>query len=241
MLPGEIPFSPDPEITGYHLPGTLPGGIFLHGFRSNCHGEKALALTRHARCRGKSWYRFNQRHCGLDDFQFAKFTLSGAISDALDVLDRVRQPMVLVGSSLGGLIALEAARQSPSLVRGLLLLAPAYKFAQRYFLSIPAAEVGNWSRSGFRQFPDDYDGGSFNLEYGFYQDLQQYPRQGPWKFDFPVTILHGEHDEILPPEDSFELREMIQSPAIDLRLVSGGNHRLSDSIPLMCEKLDVLW
>lgn len=232
---------PAPVISGYQLHGANPGGIFLHGFRSHCDSEKAKALSAHAAARGRSWLRYNQRHCAQSNEEFAHFTISQAIDDALSVLDFFRQPAVLVGSSLGAVIALQAAQQRAEMVNGLLLIAPAVRFVERFFLSLPKIEINEWRERGSKQFPDYYEGGVFTLNYSFFADAVAYQSPGPWKFDCPVSILHGQKDELLPPHDSIELKGMIQSPSIFLNIIPDGDHRLTDTIPLMCQKLDNLW
>lgn len=213
----------------------------MHGFRSHCDGEKARALAAHAAIRGRSWLRFNLRYCGQTDIEFARFTLTQAIDDTVCVLDLLRHPTVLVGSSLGAVIALQSAERRPRLVSGLLLLAPAIRFVQRHFASLPGKDVTAWRETGTFRFPDQYAGGHFELNYGFYEDALRYRDLGPWKFDFPVAILHGQHDELLPPEDSIELKDNITAPSISLDIVPNGDHRLNDAIPLVCTKLDCLW
>lgn len=244
MLPRETRFqwpSGEPALSGYRLDGDPPGGIFVHGFRSHCDGEKAVSLAQHAAARGRAWLRYNQRHCAQGNDAFAEFSVGQSVADLCSVLDLLGHPVILVGSSLGGVISLHAARNRPDAVRGLLLIAPACRFVSRYFASLPAGAKDHWRRRGVLHFPDYYEGGEFPLQYGFYADALDYADPGAWKFDFPVSILHGERDELLPPADSRDLERSIDSPSVTLEVVPGGDHRLIDSIPLMCRKLDLLW
>ena len=231
----------DPALRGYRLEGDIPGGVFIHGFRSHCDGEKAVSLARHAAKRGRSWIRYNQRNCGPGSDTFAHFTIGRSVDDLVSVLDLVGHPAILVGSSLGALISLQAARRRPEFVRGLLLIAPAVRFFTRHFKSLPDGKIDLWRKQGVMNFPDYYEGGEFTLQYGFYEDALDYANPGPWEFNFPVTILHGEFDELLPADDSRELLRNIRSPRANLEIVASGDHRLSTAIPLMCQKLDELW
>ena len=185
--------------------------------------------------------RFNQRYCGQTDREFAHFTLTQAIADTVSVLDILRQPAVLVGSSLGAVIALQAATRRPQWVSGLLLVAPATRFVARHFASLPDKDIAAWRETGSFRFPDQYEGGHFELDYGFYEDALQYRELGPWNFDFPVAILHGQDDELLPSLDSIELKRNITAPSVSLDIIPNGDHRLNGAIPLMCTKLDCLW
>ena len=231
----------DPALKGYRLQGDIPGGVFIHGFRSHCDGEKAVALARHAAKRGRSWIRYNQRNCGPGSDTFAHFTIGRSVDDLVSIFDHVGHPVILVGSSLGAVISLQAAQRRPESVCGLLLIAPAVRFVARYFKSLPDGKIDLWRKQGVMNFPDYYEGGEFALQYGFYENALEYANPGPWEFHFPVNILHGEYDELLPTDDSRELQRNIRSPCVNLEIIAGGDHRLSAAIPLMCQKLDDLW
>ena len=123
----------------------------------------------------------------------------------------------------------------------MLLIAPAFRFVARHFLTLPERNLNKWRQQGTFLFPDGYAGGFFPLNYTFYEDALHYVELGPWNFDFPVAILHGQNDEVLPVEDSISLSRKIHTPAVDLEIVPNGDHRLNGAIPLMCDKLDQLW
>ena len=244
MLAQEIPFRwriGNQSLRGFQLPGAGAGGLFLHGFRSNCDGEKSLALAAHAAAQGRPWLRFNQRHCGRTNEHFAKFTVTQAVNDTVAVLEFLRQPLVLVGSSLGAVIALHAARRRPEFIHGLLLIAPAVRFVERHFATLPAKTMARWREQGTLSFPDHYEGGVFHLDYAFYEDALNYLQPEVWKFDCAAAILHGEEDELLPLEDSVSLRQAIAAPSVSLEIVPGGDHRLKGAFPIMCKTLDQLW
>ena len=244
MLPQEKPFAWPQDgqaLNGLQLVGTDPGGVFLHGFHSHCDSEKALGLAKHAAARGRSWLRYNQRHCGQTNVEFAHFTVSQAITDAVALLDTLAQPVVLAGSSLGAMIALQAAQQRVKITAGLLLIAPAVHFVERYFLSLPEDQIADWCNAGTKAFEDEYEDGSYSLNYSFYEDAIKYQNIGPWKLNCPVSILHGEKDELIPVEDSMELKQMIDTTTVTLDIIANGDHRLNGFIPMMCSKLDQLW
>lgn len=240
----ELPFlwpPGDPALSGFHFAGKAPGGIFMHGFRSHCDGEKAVSLARHAESRGRAWLRYNQRYCGRGNDAFVHYTVGQSINDLVSILDFLGQPVILVGSSLGAVISLQAAEIRPAAISGMLLIAPAYRFVMRHFEKLPLETIRRWRSRGFLDFPDYYEGGEFPLGYGFYEDALRYADPGPWKFNFPVAILHGENDELLPPDDSRELQQRIRAPSVTLDIVPEGDHRLQAAIPLMCRKIDFLW
>ena len=93
-------------------PGEGPPVIWLGGFRSDMRATKAEALADWALSHGRGFIRFDYAGHGESGSDFARWTLSDWRDNALAVIAaHCRQPPVLVGSSMGGWIALLAARQ----------------------------------------------------------------------------------------------------------------------------------
>lgn len=230
----------DERIGGYRRDGRQPGVLFIHGFRSNCDGEKARALTLHAAHRGHATCRFDQRGRGSTGSRFRHFTLSRALADCVAVLDGLTGPTVVVGSSLGALLALCLVKRRPGRVAGLLLLAPAVRFVARLVDSLPQHDLDSWRSTGTRRFADNYEGGEYALGYGFRVDSAHYRDLSIAPPDCPVAIIHGARDEVLPPADAHWLAARIDAPSCGLDIVADGDHRLGAAIPLMCTRLDSL-
>jgi len=223
-------------------PGRDPVTVFVHGFRSNSAGTKALALAAHAEHQGRAFVRFDMRGCGQSDGEFADFTLSGALADLEAVLAHLSpRPVVLAGSSLGGLLSLQAARTHDTGLRGLMLIAPALHFVERVMDRLSEEDNARWRADGRFTFEDPYGEGPYTLGYSFYTDAQASRRPPLPELQCPVVILHGERDELLPAADSIELARHLRAREVALEIIPGGDHRLTAAIPLMCAYLDRLW
>ena len=111
--------------------GAAPTFVWLGGFRSDMAGTKAEALAGWAAARGQAFVRFDYSGHGRSGGRFEDGTLSTWLGDTLAVLETIPGPLVLVGSSMGGWIALLAARKLPERVKALLLIAPAADFTER--------------------------------------------------------------------------------------------------------------
>src|SRR3954470_22745672 len=97
-----------------------PGVIFLGGFRSDMTGTKALALESWCRSRGRAFLRFDYTGHGQSSGAFEDGTIGAWAGDALAALDRLTAgPQILVGSSMGGWIALLTALARPERIAGL--------------------------------------------------------------------------------------------------------------------------
>src|SRR5262245_5857222 len=112
--------------------GAAPTFVWLGGFKSDMAGTKAQALAEWARASGQGFVRFDYSGHGQSGGRFEDLAVSDWLADALAVIDGLTQgPLVPVGSSMGGWIALLAARARPARVKGLLLIAPAADFTER--------------------------------------------------------------------------------------------------------------
>jgi len=218
-------------------------GIFVHGFRSHSGGEKSLALARYATVRGWSWLRFDQRGHGVSSGRLEDQDISSGVADLEAVLDRhADRPVVLVGSSLGGWVSLIATLRRPQQVRGLLLIAPAFNFIQLHFASLPDEQLKHWRAHGRMTFPDEYRGDSYTLPFSILADAERHDviRTRP-RLDLPVHIVHGDADAIVPLGNTRRFIAQSTIPRLTLDVVPGGDHRLSDHLPLLTRHLAELW
>ncbi len=220
-----------------------PVGVFLHGFRSDCDGRKAVALAQHAAQRGYSWVRFDLSGHGRSDGEFKAFTITGALRDTLAVLKALApRPVVLVGSSLGGWLSLLAAQRAPQQVRALLLVAPAFNFVQNCLADLPAAELRRWSQRGFRRFSEPHHATSFTLGYEIVREISRYDvLTAPVRLECPLTIFHGDQDAQLPLANTAKFANRAQVPDLRVKVVADGDHRLISAIPRICAELDRIW
>lgn len=208
--------------------GAAPTFIWLGGFKSDMSGTKAQALAEWARARGQASVRFDYSGHGQSGGRFEERTVSHWLGDVLAVMDAQSEgPLVLVGSSMGGWIALLAARARPERVKGLLLIAPAADFTEALLRAPPEArqriaETGRWER------PSDYDPDPYVITRALIEDGRRHlVMGGPIAFDGPVRILQGARDPDVPHEHARRLAGLIAAPDIRFDLVPDGDHRLS--------------
>lgn len=236
--------APENRVRGHILDSNSdPVGVFLHGYRSECEGSKSIALAQHAECRGYSWVRFDLSGHGRSDGDFTEFTITNALRDTLAVLEALApRPVVLVGSSLGGWLSVLAAQRVPQQVRAMLLIAPAFNFVQNFLADLPAEDLRQWAHQGLRHFSDPYRTTTYALSYEIVRKIDRYDvLSAPVRLECPLTILHGDQDEILPLANTLSFAERTQAPALRVEVVAGGDHRLLSSIPRMCAELDRIW
>src|SRR5919201_3048237 len=116
-------------------PGAAPGLFWLGGFNSDMKGTKALALDAWAADHGRACVRFDYSGHGESGGKFTDGTIGRWLEESLAVFDQFcAGPQVVIGSSMGGwmalLLAREIARRSiaSASLAGLVLIAPAPDF-----------------------------------------------------------------------------------------------------------------
>jgi pimeloyl-ACP methyl ester carboxylesterase len=195
-------------------PGSSPTLVFLAGYGSDMEGNKALALDAFAEGRGAALLRLDYSGTGSSGGRFEEGTLPLWLEEALAAVDQLTHgPLILVGSSMGGWIALRLALLRPERVRALVGIAAAPDFTDWGFTAEQAAQLGDEGRMtpGFRE------SGQRLLLLG-----------GEIAIDCPVRLLHGELDPDVPLEVAFRTMRALRSADVQLNVLKGGGHRLSE-------------
>lgn len=223
--------TPQGRRIAYHLsPGTGPGVLFLGGFRSDMTGIKAVHLEAWARARGRAFLRFDYSGHGASTGDFLNGCIGDWAADARAVvtgLTRGRQ--VLVGSSMGGWIALLLARAMPERVAGLVGIAAAPDFTEddmwAGFSPEQRAELLGQGRVALHS---DYSEEPYVITHRLIEDgRDNLVLRAPLPLPFPVRLLQGTADTDVAPAVALRLQDHAEGPDIRLTLVKGADHRFS--------------
>ena len=216
-------------IAYHHLPGTGPGVFFCPGFKSDMAGTKATALDGVCRSRGQQYTRFDYQGHGQSSGEFVDGTIGGWLADTLFVLDAVTEgPQILVGSSMGGWIALLAACVRPERVAGLIGIAAAVDMTERLWDRIDDSIREQLQTEGVWMRPSEYDPAGYPVTMRLIEEGRNHLLfPGPIAFDGPVRLLHGQRDDAVPWQCSIETAEALRSESVEITLVKDGDHRLS--------------
>ncbi len=217
--------------------GAGPGLFWLSGYKSDMKGTKAAALARWAEEAGRAIVRFDYSGHGESGGVFTEGTIGRWLADALAVFEACcRGPQILVGSSMGGWLALltvRALRQrqssGPASVAGLVLIAPAVDFTEELMWKrFPPAikreleETGVWAR------PSDYSSEPYLVTRQLIEEGRNHLLLGGMiETGCPVRILQGVEDPDVPWRHAVELVSRLASDDVVLTLVKDGDHRLS--------------
>jgi pimeloyl-ACP methyl ester carboxylesterase len=203
--------------------------VWLCGFKSDMQGTKVLALERWAAGAGHGCLAFDYSGHGASEGVFEDGTLSRWRQDTLDVLDAQSSgPLVLVGSSMGGWLALLAALARPRRVAGLVLVAPAPDFTEKLlWAGLPEQARAEILEHGYTLRPSDYDE-PYRITRALIDDGRAWQLlDGPLELACPVRLLQGMRDEEVPWQHAERLLQVLSTDDIVLTLVKDGDHRLS--------------
>jgi pimeloyl-ACP methyl ester carboxylesterase len=220
-------FRPDGARLAYrHRGGRGPTIVFLPGYMSDMEGGKATALDAWAAAEGRAMLRFDYAGCGASDGEFEAQTLAGWRNDALAMIDRVaEEPVVLVGSSMGGWLMLLAALARPERVAGLVGIAAAPDFTEWGFTEEQKRILRD---EGRLEEPSPYGEQPYVTTRAFWESGEGLKLLGgAIALDCPVRLLHGAADADVPWQVSLRILERLRSSDVQLHLVKDGDHRLS--------------
>lgn len=212
------------QIAYRFSPGSGPALVFLPGYRSDMAGIKAGAFYQWAAEQGRACLLLDYSGCGQSEGDFADGSLSRWRDEVVALIDAlVDQPMVLIGSSMGGWLMLLVAERLGDRVHGLMGIAAAPDFTE-------------WGRtdedkrrlSAGETIYDASPYGPTPFYAGFWADGQDNRRlEGEITLSCPVRLVHGMRDQVVPWDISVRLAQSLRSSEVHLTLVKDGDHNLS--------------
>jgi pimeloyl-ACP methyl ester carboxylesterase len=217
--------------------GASPGVFWLSGYKSDMNGTKAQALAHWADATGRACVRFDYSGHGESGGAFTDGTIGRWLAESLAVFEACcRRPQIVVGSSMGGWLALLLARAlrqrgqaAPTLVAGLVLIAPAVDFTEELMwkrftpeIKRELADKGVWQR------PSEYSPEPYLVTRQLIEEGRGHLLLGGMiETGCPVRILQGVLDPDVPWRHAVELVSRLASDDVVLTLVKDGDHRLS--------------
>jgi pimeloyl-ACP methyl ester carboxylesterase len=217
--------------------GAAPGLLWLGGFKSDMQGTKALALDGWAAAHGRACVRFDYSGHGESGGSFIDGTVGRWLEESLAVFDQFcAGPQVVIGSSMGGWMALLLARALArrkaavprATVAGLVLIAPAPDFTEALMWKGFSPEVrqqitdnGVWLR------PSEY-GEPYPITRRLIEEGRDHLLLGSAiEVGCPIRILQGAQDPDVPWQHAFALAHRLPSDDVVLTMIQDGDHRLS--------------
>lgn len=240
---------------GNPQPGNLKqdgvGILWMQGFKSDMVSTKATALDAWTDEKERSYTRFDYSGHGQSGGLFEEGNISRWLEESLAIFEQITTgPQIVVGSSMGGHLALLLARMlrqragtSPTRVRGLVLIAPAWDMTEELMWK-------NASEEARRAILEDgvwYRPSQYGEPYAITRNLIEDGRNNllgsaPWDPGCPVEIIHGRLDPDVPFSHSERLIKILTGRPVNLTEVPDGEHRLSrpQDLELLFDRIEAL-
>jgi pimeloyl-ACP methyl ester carboxylesterase len=215
--------------------GRAPELFWLSGFKSEMTGTKASALDQWAATSGHAITRFDYSGHGRSGGRFEDGTISRWLDEAEAVFDAITAgPQIVIGSSMGGWIALLLARRLrergiANRLAGMILIAPAVDMTRELMSDMFGKEEKQaLSRQGFCARPSEYSGEPYVVTRTLIEDGERHLfGQNPIEAGCSVHVLQGMQDRDVPWRHATRLMERLAFDDAVLTLVRDGDHRLS--------------
>jgi putative redox protein len=203
--------------------------ILCHGMESDKSSEKLIFLSRTLAASGVATLRFDFSYVGESSGKFEDITYSGEVEDLKAAFHHMRQNFpgktAILGSSMGGTVALLFAAEEPDVAALVTVAAPLHpeNFPKR---TLSAGQLQEWRERGHIT----YNGQRLNVT--LLEDLEHLDvPEAARKIHCPVLVLHGEADEIVPVTEAFELHACLNHKK-RLSILQETDHRLSNPIAI---------
>lgn len=216
--------------------GRGPCVVFLGGYASARKSVKGTALLDWALRESRAFVRFDYSGHGDSGGRFEDATLGLWRDETLRIIDEAAPPgpFVLVGSSMGGWIALLAAIASPDRVAGLVTIACGSDFTEEVLRpKLPPFALKELAEKGVVYRPEADGNPSTALTARFMEEAKNHlllSREIP--VACPCRLFHGMKDADVPWTISARVAERLRSRDVLLTLVKEGDHRLSTGADL---------
>src|SRR5258707_1125200 len=217
--------------------GNAPGLFWLGGFNSDMRGSKALALDEWAASNGRACVRFDYSGHGESGGAFIDGTIGRWLEESVAVFEQFcRGPQVVIGSSMGGWMALLLARAianraaAAASLAGLVLIAPAPDFTEQLMWNGFSPDIreeiltkGVWMR-----LSEYGDGTPYPITRALIEEGRNHLLLGSAiDVGCPVRILQGAQDPDVPWQHAFALAHRLPADDVVMTMIQDGDHRLS--------------
>lgn len=224
--------------------------MFLPGWMSTMNGDKSVAVQKFCETMDIGFTVFDYSGHGESDSDLYHCDVDDWFQDALCVFDwllskkkETKKRVILVGSSMGGWMALNLALRRQCDVAGILLIAPAIDMTAIRYESLSTELIKTLDECGYIKVDSEYSSEPIKISRDFFKSGESMMLMGkPINFSCPVRIFHGMADDVIEYQRSIRFIEQMKDDDLELTLIKKGDHRLSSpsDLALLIESLQSL-
>lgn len=209
----------------------LPAVMFLGGFKSDMDGTKAIFLEEECKRRGQEYLRFDYSGHGTSDGVFTEGTIGSWLGDAVEMLNHIESlEIILVGSSMGGWIALRMLINTPDKFKGVVGIAAAPDFTKEIEAGMTSEQRDMMVKTGILEVPNEYSTEPYVFTQKFLDDGREQsilePAE-PYSINVPLILVQGKLDADVPWDKALQIEEAFDGSNVKVIFVEDGDHRLS--------------
>ncbi|MFZ4542214.1 MAG: alpha/beta hydrolase [Rickettsiales bacterium] len=215
----------------YHIiPGEGVGVMFCPGYRSDMGSTKATALAEWCTKNKVPLVRFDYHCHGKSDGDFKEFTIGDAMADALDIIDHSGiSELIIIGSSMGAWVALNAALERKGVIRGFIGVASAPDFTERLmYPRMTPEQRREMDEHGLVWAHSEMTDSDYPVTKHFLDEARGHLLLDDIiGLEIPMHLLHGQADIDVPWETSIILANQLMGDEVTVTLIKDGDHRLN--------------
>lgn len=206
----------------------FPTLVFLPGFRSDMKGLKAQYLLAQAQKRGQSCLLLDYSGHGESEGKFEEGTIGQWAKDVVYLIDHITNgPLIVVGSSMGGWIALLVARERPERLTGLIGIAAAPDFTRSIKARLLEDHERDLEHQGFFAVPSPYGEDLIITQKLLEEGEKQCILDKELNLEIPVVLIQGKLDTDVPWLTAEKIKSILPKANIEIIYIEDGDHRLS--------------
>ncbi len=207
------------------------GIVFLSGYMSNMNGNKAKYIQEKCIESGREFLKFDYSGHGQSSGLFEKGTIGSWLYESVFIIKNITKgPQIIVGSSMGGWIALLLAKKIPHKVSAIIGIATAPDFPKKLWDDkLSAKEKNSINETGKIILKSEYNQNGYIFTKNLFKDAKKHMILGKkHQINCPVRLLQGMKDTSVSKETPLEISNSILSKDIEIIYIKNGDHRLSN-------------
>lgn len=208
----------------------LPAVVFLGGFKSDMQGTKAIFLEDFCKGRGQAFLRLDYSGHGESGGAFVDGTIGQWFQDAKELIKELLgdKEVVIVGSSMGGWIALLCLLSGDVNIHGVIGIAAAPDFTKDFLAKINDEQKEIMQQTGRLELPNDYSDEPYIFTQALINDgTQNSVLNKTHNIACPLILLQGKLDADVAWEKAEMIKECFIGPRTKVHYIDDGDHRLS--------------